>query len=86
MKRDKYYNLINIGSDEEIKIKDLAFLIKKITNYKGNIIFNKKMPDGVKQKKLDISKLKKLGWKQKTSLKDGIQIVVNEISKKFNHN
>ena len=35
MKRDKYYNLINIGSDEEIKIKDLAFLIKKITNYKG---------------------------------------------------
>ena len=86
MKRDKYYNLINIGSDEEIKIKDLAILIKKITNYKGNIIFNKKMPDGVKQKKLDITKLKKLGWKQKTSLKDGIQIVINEISKKFNYN
>ena len=37
-------------------------MIKKITNYKGNIIFNKKMPDGVKQKKLDITKLKKLGW------------------------
>ena len=86
MKRDKYYNLINIGSDEEIKIKDLAFLIKKITNYKGKIIFNKKMPDGVKQKKLDITKLKKLGWKQKTSLKEGIQIVINEISKKFNYN
>ena len=86
MKRDKYYNLINIGSDEEIKIKDLAILIKKITNYKGNIIFNKKMPDGVKQKKLDITKLKKLGWKQKISLKDGIQIVINEISKKFNYN
>ena len=44
------------------------------------------MPDGVKQKKLDITKLKKLGWKQKTSLKDGIQIVINEISKKFNYN
>ena len=86
MKRDKYYNLINIGSDEEIKIKDLALMIKKITNYKGNIIFNKKMPDGVKQKKLDITKLKKLGWRQKTNLKDGIQIVINEISKKFNYN
>ena len=81
MKINKYYDLINIGSDEEIKIKDLALMIKKITNYSGKLKFNKNMPDGVKKKKLDISKLKKIGWKQKISLENGIRIVVNEMSK-----
>ena len=83
MKRNKYYDLINIGSDEEIKIKDLALKIKKITNFRGNLKFNKKMPDGVMQKKLDITKIKQLGWKQKINLNEGIKIIVNEISKKI---
>ena len=83
MKRNKYYDLINIGSDEEIKIKDLALKIKKITNFRGDLKFNKKMPDGVMQKKLDITKIKKLGWKQKINLNEGIKIIVNEISKKI---
>ena len=56
-------------------------MIKKITNYSGKLKFNKNMPDGVKQKKLDISKLKKLGWTQKISLESGIRIVVKEMSK-----
>ena len=83
MKRNKYYDLINVGSDEEIKIKDLALKIKKITNFRGDLKFNKKMPDGVMQKKLDITKIKKLGWKQKINLNEGIKLIVNEISKKF---
>ena len=41
------------------------------------------MPDGVMQKKLDITKIKKLGWKQKINLNEGIKIIVNEISKKI---
>ncbi len=81
IKSNLYFKLINIGSDAEIKIRDLALMIKKITNYSGKLKFNKKMPDGVKQKKLDISKLKKLGWKQKISLENGIRIVVKEMSK-----
>ena len=62
MKRDKYFELINIGNKNDITIKKLAILIKKKTNYDGKIIFNTSMPDGVMQKKLDISKLQNLGW------------------------
>jgi GDP-L-fucose synthase len=70
MKRNKYYDLINVGSDEEIKIKDLALKIKKITNFRGDLKFNNKMPDGVMQKNLDINKIKKLGWKKKINLNE----------------
>ena len=51
---------INVGSGDYITIKDLAFKIKKISSYKGKIVFNKKYPDGVVERKLDISKLKNL--------------------------
>ncbi len=83
IRKKLYFKLINIGSDEEIKIKDLALLIKKIINFNGKLKFNKNMPDGVKQKKLDITKLKKLGWKQKINLEKGIKIVVNEMSNRI---
>ena len=85
IKRNIYFKLLNIGSNDEITIKNLAVLIKKITKYKGKIIFNKNMPDGVKEKKLDTSKLESLGWHSKVELEEGIKIVVKEISKKFNY-
>ena len=51
LKKKIKYDYINIGSGEDVSIKELAFLIKKITNYSGKIIFNKKYPDGVKVQK-----------------------------------
>ncbi len=68
---------INIGSGEEKTIKQLAMIIKKIINYKGNITFNSKYPDGVPRKYLDSSKIYKLGWKPKTKLIEGINTVYN---------
>jgi GDP-L-fucose synthase len=65
--------LINIGSGREISIKELALLIKDIVGFKGEIIFDKTMPDGTLQKLLDVSRLTDLGWKAKISLKDGIR-------------
>jgi GDP-L-fucose synthase len=67
------YSYINIGSPENITIKNLAFLIKEITKFKGKIIFNKKYPDGVKERKLDLNLINKLGWKSKIKLKEGLK-------------
>jgi GDP-L-fucose synthase len=64
---------INIGSPESITIKNLALLIKEITEFKGKIIFNKKYPDGVKERKLDLNLINKLGWKSKIKLKEGLK-------------
>jgi GDP-L-fucose synthase len=54
------YDYINVGSNEEITIKNLAILVKKILKYNGGIIFNKSYPDGVPRRRLDSSKIKKL--------------------------
>ena len=74
--RDKNGNplyWINVGSNEEISIKDLAFLIAKLVGYDGAILWNKKMPNGTPRKKLDTSVLGKLGWESKTNLEEGIK-------------
>ncbi len=71
---------INVGSGEEISIKDLAYLIKDITGYKGDFYFNTEMPDGTPRKLLDTTKLKNLGWTPKTSLRDGITKVWKSVN------
>ncbi len=65
---------INVGTGEEIKIKELAELIKDITGFKGEIVFDPSKPDGMPRKLLDVSNVNKLGWKAKTDLKEGIKI------------
>lgn len=69
---------VNIGTGNEISIKDLAFLIKKVLNYKGNIIFNHSKPNGTPRKLTDITKLSNLGWKYKIELEEGIRNVYHE--------
>jgi GDP-L-fucose synthase len=78
----KTYNeneIINIGVGEDISIKELAFLIKKITGFTGEIKFNTGKPDGTPRKLMDVSKINALGWKHTISLEKGIQLVYNEI-------
>ncbi len=64
---------VNVGTGEDISIKDLAFLIKDIIGYTGELRFDTSKPDGTPRKLLDVSKIKKLGWKYTTSLKEGIE-------------
>ena len=64
---------LNVGGGDHISIKKLALLIKKTIGYKGNLIFNTKYPDGVKKRKVDSSKIKKIGWAPKTKLVHGIK-------------
>jgi GDP-L-fucose synthase len=65
-------DLINIGSGEDVTIKELAFLIQELLGYQGKLSFDTSKPDGTHQKLLDVSKMKALGWQPKISLREGI--------------
>ena len=78
--KKKFYNVkknkaehINIGSGKEVSIINLSKIISKIIGYKGKITFDKTKPDGTVRKLLDSSKIAKMGWKPKTTLKQGIE-------------
>jgi len=64
---------INIGTGEEISIKELAYSLQNIVRFKGELFFNENKPDGTLRKLTDPSKLKKLGWCYNTSLDQGIK-------------
>ncbi|GAB4119264.1 MAG: GDP-L-fucose synthase [Thermoflexibacter sp.] len=66
---------LNVGTGEDITIKDLALLVKKIVGYEGEIYFNTSKPDGTPRKLMDVSRLHNLGWKHKISLEEGIKSV-----------
>jgi GDP-L-fucose synthase len=65
--------LLNIGTGEEISIYDLAYEIKSVVDFKGEILFNTNYPDGNPRKLLDSSKINELGWKSKVSLREGLE-------------
>ena len=71
--KKKRFPIFNVGSGEEISIKELAKKIKKIFNYKGSIFFNNNYPDGTAKKNLDSTKIRKIGWKPKIKLKEGLK-------------
>ena len=80
----QHYNephLINVGSGEEISIKELALLIKDIVGFKGELVFDSSKPDGTPRKLMDVSKLHNFGWKHKISLKEGISQVYQSFQK-----
>jgi GDP-L-fucose synthase len=72
------HGFVNIGVGEDISIKDLATLIKKIVGYEGKIEHDYTKPDGTPRKLMDVSKLTALGWKATTSLEEGITKVYEE--------
>ena len=64
---------INIGTGHEISIRNLAFLIKKIVGFEGELTFNTSKPDGTMRKLTDVSKLNQLGWKHKIEIEEGVE-------------
>jgi len=65
-------NFLNVGYGDDISIAELATLVKEITGFKGKIIYDQSKPDGTVRKLMDSSKIQRLGWKPKISLRDGI--------------
>ena len=65
---------INIGSGSDIKVQDLAELIKEVVGFNGKIINDKSKPDGPPRKLLDSSLINNIGWEPRISLKDGLKL------------
>ncbi len=78
MERYGYHEIgefINIGTGRDIRIKDLAVLIKGIAGYEGEIEYDRSKPDGTPKKLLDVSRMRGLGWEARTGLEEGIRKV-----------
>lgn len=82
----QHYNeagLVNIGVGEDITIKDLALLVKKIVGFEGELKFDTSKPDGTPRKLMDVGKLHSFGWKHRINLEEGITAVYNEVRNKL---
>ncbi|HEY9887292.1 MAG TPA: GDP-L-fucose synthase [Candidatus Obscuribacterales bacterium] len=73
MKNYDQTEFVNVGTGEEISIKELALTIKAVVGYTGELVFDTSKPDGTPRKLLDVSRLRELGWEAQTSLKAGIE-------------
>ena len=85
-KKDSFGNslsLLNVGSNFEISIKDLALKIAKFIDYEGEIIWDKNKPDGTPRKILDSSRLRDMGWVAKTDLDKGIKLTIKSYGKEI---
>ncbi len=70
---DKGISQINIGTGEDLTIGELAGMVAKIIDFKGEIVYDSSKPDGTPRKLMDVSRIHELGWHHKTSLEEGIR-------------
>ena len=75
--------MINVGTGEDITIKDLALLIQKIIGFDGDLVFDSSKPDGTPRKLLDVSKLHNKGWRHEVDLEQGIRMVYDDFIKNY---
>lgn len=73
--------LVNIGTGEDVTIKNLAALVKQIIGFQGEIIWDSSKPDGTPRKLMDVSKLHGLGWHHKIALEEGIKLAYQDFLK-----
>ena len=79
-------NWLNVGTGIDLSLKELSEMIANITSFNGKIIWNKDKPDGTYRKLLNVSKLEKLGWKSKISLKEGLIITYRDYKQELKEN
>lgn len=77
-------DFVNIGTGEDITIKELALNIKDIVGFEGPIEFDTSIPDGPIQKLLDVSKIRSLGWKPTVTLTEGLERSVQFYNENYN--
>lgn len=70
-------DIINIGPNREVSIKELSEIVARCVGYGGKIVWDTSMPNGTPRRMLDTSKMDSLGWRSKTSLEDGMTQTVN---------
>ena len=75
--------IVNAGTGEDLSIRELAELVREIVGFSGETRYDASKPDGTPRKLLDVSKLHELGFKHSTSLRDGINIALEDFKKNF---
>jgi GDP-L-fucose synthase len=75
------YGFINIGTGQDITIRELTTMVAEVVGYQGEIRWDTTKPDGMPQKLLDVSFLHGMGWRHKTSLKEGLQLTYQDFLK-----
>lgn len=67
------FSAVNVGGSEEVTIRELAELVREVVGYQGGIAFDPTRPDGAPRKLLESSRVRRLGWRPKTSLAEGVR-------------
>jgi GDP-L-fucose synthase len=78
MKEYLHDETINVGSGQEVTIRELADTIREVVGFKGDLVFDTSKPDGTPRKLLDVSRLKAMGWAPKVSLRKGIELAYRD--------
>lgn len=65
--------IINVGIGQDLTIRDLALMVAEIVGFQGRLVFDPSYPDGTPRKLLDVSRIRRLGWRARTSLQEGLQ-------------
>jgi GDP-L-fucose synthase len=66
--------LINIGTGEDVTIRELAEIVARVLEFEGTLVFDTTKPDGTPRKLMDVTRLHALGWRHRTGLEDGIRL------------
>jgi GDP-L-fucose synthase len=72
MKTYKSEDIINVGTGEDLRIRELAHLIAEIVGFKGRFVYDADKPNGTPRKRLDVDRLKHIGWQARIPLREGI--------------
>lgn len=83
MKNYSDTGLVNVGTGEDVTIKDLALLIKEIVGFEGELVLDSTKPDGTPRKLTDCSKIHSMGWKHQIGLREGITSVYEQFQKDY---
>ena len=70
--------LVNVGVGDDLTIAELALMVKDVTGYDGEIVYDRSKPDGTPRKLMDVSLLARAGWKAKTTLADGLRVAYRD--------
>jgi GDP-L-fucose synthase len=73
---------INVGSGQEVSIAELAELIAQTVGYQGQLLFDSSKPDGTPRKLMDSTRLRRMGWKPRVPLRDGLQLAYQDYLKR----
>jgi len=81
MKNFNGNEIVNIGTGKDITIRELTQMVAEVVGYRGEIRWDTTKPEGTPQKLLDVSFLHSMGWKNKTSFKDGLRLTYRDFLK-----